>query len=137
MTVIVDASVALKWVLEEDGSDAARRLADDELMVAPELLLTECANALRTKVRFGQLDPALSTACLVAIQAMPSRLTPIRSHIAAAHAIALEIDRSAYDSLYLAVALAERATLVTADARFASAALSHPAYRDALRLLKA
>ena len=135
MTVIVDASVAIKWVLEEEGSEAARRLAEDALLAAPELMLIECANVLRTKVRFGQLDPALSTASLAAIQAMPVRLIPMRPHVAAAHAIALEIDRSAYDCLYLAVTLAERATLVTADKRFTQAVAAHPVYRESVRPL--
>lgn len=137
MTVIVDASVALKWVLEEDGSDAARQVAATELMAAPDLLFIECANALRTKARFGHVDAALSTSALSALEGMPVRAVPIRPHVAAAHALALELNRSAYDALYLAVALAERSTLVTADSRFAAAVLAHPIYRRSLKLLGA
>jgi predicted nucleic acid-binding protein len=135
MTVVVDASVAIKWLLEEEGSEAARRLAADEVMVAPELMLIECANVLRTKTRFGQLDEALSRQALLALEAMPMRWAPIRPYVAAAHAIAIELNRSAYDALYLALALSERAVLVTAHQRFASAALAHPAYDRSVRLL--
>jgi len=40
-----------------------------------------------------------------------------------------------YDSLYLAVALGEHATLFTADRAFAAAAAHHGLYRAAVRLL--
>jgi predicted nucleic acid-binding protein len=36
MTVIIDASVALKWVLEEEGSEAAGLLLLDEPLAAPD-----------------------------------------------------------------------------------------------------
>ena len=45
MRVVVDASVALKWVFDEPESEAAVALRDEEL-VAPALWLAEAANAL-------------------------------------------------------------------------------------------
>ena len=53
MTVIVDASVALKWVIEEDGSEAAGALLLEEPLAAPDLLIVECANVLWAKARRG------------------------------------------------------------------------------------
>lgn len=135
MSLVVDASVALKWVVEEDGSNAARTLVADEPLFAPDLLFIECANALRTKVRFGQLDGELARGALAALLDMPIRVVPSHPNVAAALSIAGELNRSAYDSLYLAVALAERAILVTADEKFASAVRAHPVYRDSLRPL--
>ena len=48
MRLVVDASVAVKWLIAEDGSDAAHRLAagGDDLH-APRLMASEIANALR------------------------------------------------------------------------------------------
>lgn len=135
MTVVVDASVAVKWLVEEDGSEPARRLAATEVMAAPELLFIECANVLRTKARFGQLDAQLSRRALAALAAMPIRSVSVRAHAAEAHALALELNRSAYDALYLAVALSEHARLVTADPRFAQAVQAHPAYSSSISLL--
>ena len=43
MTIVIDASVALKWVLEEAGLDAADALLDQDL-IAPSLWLVEAAN---------------------------------------------------------------------------------------------
>ena len=137
MTVIVDASVAIKWVLEESGSDAARRLVANEILAAPDLLFVECANVLRTKCKSGHLSTILAREALAVIDGTPLRSIPVRPHVAAAHAIALELDKSAYDALYLATALVERCVMVTADERFAVAALAHPVYRTSVRLLGA
>jgi predicted nucleic acid-binding protein len=51
--IVVDASVALKWVIPEAGSDAAAGLLHDEL-IAPDLWLTEAANALWRHARLGK-----------------------------------------------------------------------------------
>jgi predicted nucleic acid-binding protein len=51
MRVVVDASVAVKWVIPEvlsDQADAVRGRADHVL--APDLLLPEAANALWKKL---------------------------------------------------------------------------------------
>jgi len=135
VTLVVDASVALKWVIEEDGAAAARQLILDEMLAAPDLLFIECANVLWAKARCGQISAADARTALAAIESAPVRAVPVRAHAAAAQAIALELDQTAYDSLYLAVALAERAVLVTADEAFARAALAHPVYRSVVRLL--
>jgi predicted nucleic acid-binding protein len=133
--MIVDASVALKWVIDEDGSDAARRMIVDQTLAAPDLLWIECANVLWVKTRRGQITATDARAAMLAIEAAPVRAIPTSQHASAAQAIALELDRSAYDSLYLAVAIAERTTLITADAAFARAAAAHPVYRGGVRLL--
>ena len=49
MTIVVDASVVLKGVIEEDGSEAAGALVLEEPLAAPELLMIECANVLWAK----------------------------------------------------------------------------------------
>lgn len=135
MTIIVDASVALKWVIEEDGAEDALRLISVDMLAAPDLLFIECANVLRTRVRRGVMKPADAYSAFSSIQASPIRGIPIGPHAAAAHTLALELDQSAYDALYLAVALAERATFVTADRKFAAAVSDHPIYRSSIRLL--
>ena len=47
--LVVDASVAIKWVVPEAGSERAITLLDHGL-VAPDLLFSECANILWRKL---------------------------------------------------------------------------------------
>lgn len=135
MTLVIDASVALKWVVEEPGSAEAIALIASDTLAAPDFLFVECANVLRTKTRRGQITAGAATAAFASIEATPIRVAPVRMHAAASLAIATELGQSAYDSLYLAVALAERAVLVTADVAFANAAFANAAYSRSVKLL--
>ena len=135
MTVVVDASVALKWVLEEEGAERARALAASEIMVVPDLWLVECSNVLAMKVRRGQITAADSVQALDLIVSAPVRIVPTRGLAALAHRLALELNQSAYDCLYLAIAVSERATMVTADAAFFRAASAVAAHAPHIRML--
>jgi predicted nucleic acid-binding protein len=135
VTIVIDASVALKWVLDEDDSDLARELALHEALVAPDLIYAECANSLWVKVRRKQLTATQAANALTAIQATPIRAVATQHHTASALAIAFELDRTAYDCLYLAVAVSERLVFVTADQAFARSAHAHSSYAQSVRLL--
>jgi hypothetical protein len=60
MAVVVDASVALKWVIEVEGSEAAEALLLNEPLLAPDFLIVECANVLWVKARRGALSRELA-----------------------------------------------------------------------------
>ena len=54
---VLDASVAVRWLTEEVGSQAARDLLEDNLRwMAPRLLLVEMAAALRRKTLLGLIE---------------------------------------------------------------------------------
>ena len=68
-TFVIDASIAVKWVVEEDGTAEALALRQSSKMIAPQLLVAECANILWKKVRRGDLteEQARGIAHLVAV----------------------------------------------------------------------
>jgi predicted nucleic acid-binding protein len=53
---VIDASIAVKWVVEEPGTASALSLLNQGRLLAPELLVAECANILWKKVRRGELS---------------------------------------------------------------------------------
>jgi len=58
MMLVVDASIAIKWVVAEDGSDVAVGLRrPTTAFLAPDLLTIECANILWKKARRAELTP--------------------------------------------------------------------------------
>jgi|SRR5687767_14567067 len=119
--VVVDASVAAKWFLPEIHSDAAVRLLDPEIVLcAPDLIVPEFGNILWKKIRRAEITRDEAGEILRAFGALPLELLASSTLLGAAFELAVELDRSVYDSLYLAAALAEECAMVTADAKFHS-----------------
>ena len=133
MSVVIDASVAVKWVLPEPATDAALALQHDQL-IAPELWLAEAANALWRHVRIGELTPDQALTRLRELKKAPVASLPIEPHVERALALAIELGHPIYDCLYLALALAQDAHVITDDRRFAAAA-NRPELAGRVRLL--
>lgn len=135
MRLVVDASVALKWALAEDGSaEATALIARDELL-APDLLLIECANVLTMRVRRRFMTADDASDALQTILATPKRLHASVALIERAHELAVEMEQTAYDCLYLALAISERVQLITDDRRFVDTVERRPAYAGFIRRL--
>ncbi len=116
--MIVDASVAFKWFAGEEGGDRALDLIGREEILAPVLMLAEIGNALWKKALREQIDPHAS---FEAELASLSSLVAIRDESAIvprALEMARALSHPVYDCIYLALAEAEEARLVTADGRF-------------------
>jgi predicted nucleic acid-binding protein len=115
---VVDASVAFKWVVREEGSEAARALvAAGEPLVAPELVLVEVANAAWKGVRRGLVAPEQLAAATERLPDWLDQIHPVRPLLPRAVAIARELGHPVYDCVYLALAERAAAVLVTADQR--------------------
>jgi predicted nucleic acid-binding protein len=118
MALIVDASVALKWFIDEPGSAVARRLWRDEPeLPAPDLIVAEVCNAAWRKVRLGQIHPAQARRIGARLRHGVLEFRPTAPLAARAIELALALDRPVYGCFYLALAEAEEAELVTADLR--------------------
>ena len=122
MKLVVDASVAVKWLVEEEGSAAAVRLIEERHdLHAPRLIASEITNALWRKVRLGEIERQVAGPLAGAVADMPLNWTADEVLCASAVRLAIDLDRPVYDCFYLALAHQVAATEVTADARFVHA----------------
>jgi predicted nucleic acid-binding protein len=116
----VDASVAIKWFIDEVQSELASLLLDHAL-AAPDLLGPECANILWKKVGRGELGAAEAETIAAALEASGIALHPTSPLLRDATAMACSLGHPAYDCFYLALAEQLQTPLVTADSRLMSA----------------
>ena len=118
MTMIIDASVAVKWFVDEDGHEDALALLDrDHDFHAPDLILSETANTAWKKCRRGEITRDQAAAMVTALPHYFSRLWPAPELVTRALELAFNLDHPVYDGLYLACAEAVGGTLITADKR--------------------
>jgi predicted nucleic acid-binding protein len=104
VTFVVDASVVVKWVVEEAGTAASLALRRDNRLVAPDLVIAECANILWKKARRGELSGPQASMAARLLERSGLELIPMRGFMADATNLALELSHPAYDCIYLAVA---------------------------------
>ena len=117
-TVVIDASIAVKWVVEEEGTGEALALRHRSRLIAPELLAAECANILWKKVRREELSREEALFAAQLLYAADVEFRPAHHLLEAATRIAVELDHPAYDCLYLALAEELDCGFITADERF-------------------
>ena len=119
MRYVVDASIAVKWFFDEEHSAAALRIRGSKaLLHAPVFFRLESTNAVCKKIRRGEVDAAGGIECLQRLRQMPMLFHDDTAIMAEALGLALELRRSLYDCLYLALAVELGCQFVTADARF-------------------
>ena len=116
--LVVDASVAVKWVVEEAGTEEALSLLERSALSAPDLLMAECANILWKKVRRGELTEQEAGLAGQLIQLADLDVQPTRPLMPRALDLAIALDHAAYDCIYLALAVENGWRFVTADERF-------------------
>jgi predicted nucleic acid-binding protein len=115
--LVIDASIAVKWVIEEDGTPQALMLRQQAKLIAPDLLMAECANILWKKVQRNELSKEEALLAAKLLQGAEIELLPTRSSMEAATRIAIELDHPAFDCVYLALAIDNGCKFVTADER--------------------
>ena len=129
-SVVVDASLAVKWMLEEIWTAEAtllrRRWATEGIrVIAPAWFVCEVSNVLFQRLRDRQIrlvdaqDNLRDLTRLVALDAFDSALAPRAIELAQAFGLA-----KSYDCLYLALAERLACDLWTADEQFWSAVSS-------------
>ena len=123
---VIDAGIAVKWFLNEPLSEKALQLLKQFQqgaveLVAPELLIAEVANVFWKRAARGDLTKEEAADNLQDALAINLPLVPTAVLAKNALALAQRHNRSVYDSLYLALALARDCELATSDERLFNA----------------
>ena len=115
--IILDASVILRWFIEEEQSDKARKIQDDYLVdkldiAVPDLLLYEVANALRFNKSFevDEIDQVLTSLSDLGIKVLPINYALVGE----AARLAYNYELTVYDAIYVELSLKLGAEFVTA-----------------------
>lgn len=114
--IVVDASVAAKWFLEEVHSEAARKVLDENYMLhIPDFFFIEMDNILwkRTSRKDIKLEDAQDIR--KAIRKFPLNVHVSTPILDAAFELAIKCGLSVYDCLYVSLAVLLNARVVTAD----------------------
>ena len=129
---VVDASVAVKWLIDEPHSKQAARLLDDDLILAaPELIFAEVANALWAIALRGGIAAASIREALHILDDAPLVVPcTMKQLMPAAARLAIDLEHPVYDCMYLAMAIQEQRPVVTADRRFCNVVQHHPYLAD-------
>jgi predicted nucleic acid-binding protein len=123
VTLVIDASVAVKWVLPEPDSAqaAALRTTDDDL-IGPSLAWAEVGSAIWKAARRGDVTARDARESLKIAMAHYHRLLLLDEFAERAFELAVGLGHPIYDCFYLALAERENAPLITADEAMIAAA---------------
>jgi predicted nucleic acid-binding protein len=121
VTLVVDASVAAKWFIEEAGRPQALRLLDMPDRQAPDLLVVEVASVVWKKVLRGEMSATQARLICASITHCFDALHRADDLIERAVVIAIDLRHPVYDCLYLACAERVGSQVITADRRLLAA----------------
>ena len=123
MKLTVDASIVVKWFVDEPLSEESRLLLAHRLdLYAPGILLSEFANTIWKKLRRREISDAVPFFDELAAIPEIVNLIPDANLIDRAARVAIDIGHPVYDCLYLACAEATNSTVITADGPLAKRA---------------
>lgn len=117
-TLVLDASAAAKWFLNEEDTEKALTLRNAHIeghvsLAAPDLLVYEVANALNYHPKISDTD---LNACLKDLLQLDLELVPPSSELSSHTAkTARRLEISIYDASYIALSDMIATNLVTAD----------------------
>jgi len=130
--VVLDASVAAKWLVWAGEPLEAEALSLLELrnhgqleFIVPDLFWPEIGSILCKAVQRGRCSEETAKHSIPALRGYDLTTEPSEPLLESAFAIARQYNRSFYDSIYVALAVSRRTTLITADERLANAAAAY------------
>lgn len=122
MRIVLDASVAVKWYVNENYTVNAEKLLDGSYELhAPELIFPEAGNIIWKKVMRGELTSDEGSQIVSAFSSQSIEAHPHKPILNAALIGAIMSGQTVYDWTYLALAVSLSCQFVTADERFLNA----------------
>lgn len=114
--LIVDASVAAKWFIQEELSESALSILDNGHQIeSPDFLLLEMDSIICKWIRSKSVTLAEGNKLRDSFRQYPIRYHPFVQFLDSAFAIAGETGQSVYDCLYVALAALLEGKMITAD----------------------
>lgn len=130
---VLDASVVVQLFFEEQYSEAAERcLKQYAELLAPDLVWIEAASVIWKRHRRGEISEEDALGIAGQIPALPLHTYSTSDLMTDALDLAMRFDRSVYDCLYLALAVRNKARMVTADKQLANALAQTPVGKHVL-----
>ncbi len=121
--LVVDASVAVKWYLQDEDLAQESQVVRGDLMngrievIVPEHFRLEASNAIRNALRPRRLSIERARTAFETVASLPVQSIPLLDLIEAGFESALSYDCALYDALYLTLAEQIGCPLIHADRR--------------------
>jgi predicted nucleic acid-binding protein len=121
--IVVDASIAFLWFVNEPNGWGAEQLLEAEsVLLAPDLMAAEVCNAWWKKLRRREMELTDVEQAVTNLLALGIVWTPSTLLLRTATRLAAELGHPIYDCLYLTLAASHAASLATVDERLRRAA---------------
>jgi predicted nucleic acid-binding protein len=126
MPFVLDSSVALAWLLPDEGSDAVDQLADrleQDTASVPAIWALEVGDALLVAQRRGRIKDDELARLIAALDSLPIEVDPeaAQSGLLAIVDLAKRLGLTTYDAAYVELAQRRALALATLDGRLRSA----------------
>lgn len=135
--LVLDASAFASWAFPDEGGDRVsqalvRVMTQEETAVAPALFHVEALHAAGKALERGRFTPSVHQHVLRLLGRLPVSLAPMRISPIEYWAWCQSLGLTAYDGVYLQLAVELKAPLVTMDKalRRACLELNHPLISD-------
>ena len=127
MSCVIDASVALAWILQDEHTTQSDQLFEQIAhsgAIVPSLWRLEVANGLQVSIKRARIDPAYRDASLASLKILPievdsetdAQAWETTLQLAERHRLTL------YDAAYLELAVRRHLPIATRDNQLADAA---------------
>jgi predicted nucleic acid-binding protein len=134
--LVLDATIALQWVLASPGTEQALDLLSSRHRFAvPDVLKHEIEGVLEDAERLGLTPDPTAAGLAGRFRNLGIEVVDSRPHLGTAVELSMALSQPILACVYLSVAMARGTRLVTSDKEFVSSARRHPRCRDNVALL--